>query len=463
MQNEKLKMKKIINKILVAVMFSIVNCAFLIASPAYAGTDLAVNCYDNGPCDISPANTPLFAETNILPGDRLYQRLTIQNYDVNDTCELVLDVSDASPVTPVNLAEQIFAAISDGTTTYAGSLVGGHPQAGFSYQNLYDSPPISLGSLAPFNSRIYTWYAEFDFDAGNEYQRSQTIFDFEINIACDGGGTTPTTSGGGSTSGGTSAPGPASPPRCEDEKPNGAPSLSATITGPNSVLLNWTPVSPVTHYALEFYRISDNEHYGSVNIGNVTSFTVDNLSGGGASYRFQVIPVNGCMPGDRSNETVVTPTGRVTVGRPTGGGQVLGVIEPEVSPTPELAASPAPEGQVLGESTCLPWKFYLPWILLIAQLVLILGADYYFRKDEGWTKQYLMVGITIISIVLFYLFRSCPCYADAWWLLLWLCKWYWLVSLLLSALLQAINYAFIEQTVAAQKELEVNQNKIEEV
>ncbi len=442
-------MKKILSSLLLALLFAV------IPSKVFAGTDLLVSCANEGPCEILPANTPLFEETNMMPGDQFEQILTVENNDTNDTCNLVLDVTDDTEEQEVNLAERIFAAIDDGTTTYIGSLDLGVPEDTYTYQDLYDADPISLGSLAPLTSRDFTWYALFDFTAGNEYQGVSSIFDFEINITCEGGvAPTPTPSDGGGTSGGGNSSGggggDASPPQCHDQKPDGAPFLSATATGANTVELTWTPVSPVTHYALEFYRVSDGERYGSVNIGNVTNFTVTNLSGGGASYRFQVIPINGCMPGDRSNEAEVTPTGGELEGRPTGGGQVLGVTEVlEESPEPESSPEPSPEPQVLGEATdaCVTWKWYLPWILLIAQIVLILAADYYLRSDTRWTKQYIAIGITLASIVIFYLLRQCQCYEGAWWFLNWLCKWYWLVALGLTVVGQVVNYAFIEEPI----------------
>ena len=131
-------------------------------------------------------------------------------------------------------------------------------------------------------------------------------------------------------------------------------------------------------------------------------------------------------------------------GRPIGeGGQVLGETTDE-APSPSPEASPSPSPAVLGETAeCASWRFYIPWILLVAQFFLILGSEYYFRKDEGWTKHYLAVGMTLLSIFLFYLLRVCDCYVGGSWLA-WLCKWYWLVSVLLTVLLKLFSYAFLE-------------------
>jgi hypothetical protein len=425
---------------------------------AQAGTDLVVTCANEGPCSVNPAATPLFYELNIYPGVTRTQQLTIINNDANDTCDLGLTVpAYRKPLGQVpNLQNAMFAAIVSGGTNYFGSVSGGAAVTGTTYNNLYTNHagfPLSLGSLAPGASRVYTWYATFDPAAGNEYENVETVFDFRVAISCSGGSSGSSGSGSGSgssgssgSSGGTS---PASPPVCNDGVPSSAPALSVTSVGTNTVSLSWTPVTPVTHYALVFTRTSDGAQYGSSNIGNVTSFTVQNLSGG-ANYTFEVFGVNGCAPGPRSS-TVNTGNvpGPFIASRPIGGGQVLGTTTASPSPSPSASPAPSASPTVLGttdEAVCKQYNQYIPWILLVVQLVFILGVEYYLRRDSGWTKHYLAVAITLASIVIFYLIRECDCYGkQGFSILVWLCTWYWLVSLLETGFLKLLSYAFIEE------------------
>ncbi len=266
------------------------------------------------------------------------------------------------------------------------------------------------------------------------------------NFSCTGEvlGTS-TTNGGG---GGGGSNGPAQPPVCHDDVPTSAPTVTITNVGANTVTLSWTAVSPVTHYALYFQRISDGAEYGAPDIGNVTTYTITNIPGG-ANYKFQVFGVNGCAPGPRSGFATKTVPGGSTSGRPLGGGgQVLGTtveVSPTPSPSPEV--TPSPLGEVLGATaaTCQSWKFYLPWILLVAQFLGILLLEYLRRGDGSWFKHLIAIIITIISIVLFYWLRDCPCNSGNMWLA-WLCKWYWLVAVVLTILLKGFSYAFLDES-----------------
>lgn len=434
-----------------AAVFLAMSMAHQLAPTAFAGTDLLVTCANQGPCSVLPAATPLFFETNLIPGQTRTQSLTVLNLDSDDTCQLGLTVPDYRKPGGqiVNLESQLFASIRSGTTNYFGTFAAGEAQPGTTYQNLYQNHqvlPLTLGTIAPGGSRVYTWSATFNAAAGNEYQGVESVFDFQLALSCTGGAPTPTPSSSSGSSG-SSSPGntsPASPPVCSAATPSQVTGLQITAVGTNTVSLSWNPASPATHYALIFTRTSDGAQYGSPNIGNVTSYTVTNLSGG-ANYTFQVFAVNDCQPGERSAiaTTGVVP-GPELGGRPTGpSGEVLGEQVDLSSPTPTPVA-----GQIAGladeVAPCVSWRVYLPLILLLMQLLFILIAEYYFRKDEGWTKHFLTVGITFVSIVLFYLLRECACaYANFW--LAWLCKWYWVIALLLTGILRAIGYAFIEE------------------
>jgi hypothetical protein len=113
---------------------------------------------------------------------------------------------------------------------------------------------------------------------------------------------TPTTSDNSNNSSGA--------PVCNAVKPGTPTILSAVRTG-NSEQLTWTSAANATYYSIVYGNLPDYQ-YGVANTGNVTSYTVNNLTAG-VVYHFAVNAVNDCMPGDTG-----TQSGTGT------GGQVLG-------------------------------------------------------------------------------------------------------------------------------------------
>jgi hypothetical protein len=427
-----------LKKILLSLVLGIA-AVFAHAGIALAGTDLSVNCPAIGTCSITPASTPLFNESGWIPGSTVTQKLSITN---SSSQSGYAAIQAANYIETLNLGQVVSLQIRQGsplgTLVYSVSSLQTFKNDGY-----FTIAPISAGQTLDFY-----FIATMSPAAGNEYQGSMVKFDLLAGLEIapiappSGGGT-----GTGSVAGATS---PAQPPVCSDTAPSSAPNVTITSSGANTVSLSWTAVSPVTHYALFFTRNSDGAQYGASDIGNVTSYTITQLSGGGASYTFQVMGVNGCAPGPRSNSAVTRAiTGAVLAGRPVGpGGQVLGVTT-EVSPTPSPSPIPSPTpGQVAGVSTemCTNWRQYIPWILLLIQFGAVLFFEYRYRHDSGATKHILAIVITVISIVLFYLLRECNCTGN-WNLLAWLCKWYWLVSIILTILLKAFSYAFLDESV----------------
>lgn len=411
-------------------------------APVLAGTDLTVNCaVAGGGCDLLPApGTPLFNETNILPGDSFVQTVTAINSGSDNGYFAFEALNLANTGSGVSLSDVITIEVRQG------SAVGPVVYGPISLTNMYQPDPnyVVLSQLNAGNSQDYYFIATFDVMAGNEYQNLASVFDLRLGfelIPSGGSGSNGGDGGGGSNSGGTSQ---ATPTPCNADVPTSAPSLSIVSTGVNTVSLSWTPVSPVTHYALVFTRNSDGEQYGSPNIGNVTSYTVTNLSGG-ANYTFQVFGVNDCAPGPRSNQAGSgLIAGSIITSRPIGSdGDVLGVeTETPVAESEETGILGAVEG--VTSEVCTTWRLYIPWILLIAQAVFIFINEYYFRRKRTNTKHFLTLGITLASIAIFYLVRECNCYGDWSWLV-WLCRWYWLVSAIISVVLRFFSYAFVEE------------------
>jgi hypothetical protein len=99
-----------------------------------------------------------------------------------------------------------------------------------------------------------------------------------------------------------------SSPICTDFIPQGkAPWLFGAIPeDTTSIRIYFTEASlPVTHYALVYGTNSGDYHYGVINMGlnerNQMSFKVKALAPG-TNYYFKIMAINGCSPGNWSNE-----------------------------------------------------------------------------------------------------------------------------------------------------------------
>lgn len=120
-------------------------------------------------------------------------------------------------------------------------------------------------------------------------------------------------SGNSNSAGSSSAP---SAPSCNDRKPDSAPKLYAiAVTGKNEVTLSWEKAKdPVTHYLISYGLQAGKPLYGNPNVGNVSSYKVQGLSGG-TTYYFRVRAVNNCAPGEVSNELSVKVGGKTLSGQ----------------------------------------------------------------------------------------------------------------------------------------------------
>lgn len=411
------------------VLLLFLGFGFLLTNPVLASTNLEVSCSAGNNCAISPANTPLFDEDKILPGDSFTQRVRATN-NSSDNATFAFSSSNLRPSpfpTPDLLSDKIMVTIRENSTT--GAIVYGPVTLTDLIANT--SSPVLLSSVNAGQYRDYYFTAEFDPSAGNEYQGIRSVFDLSFVFSM-----VPSSN---PTDNPTSSPGPASPPECKDEAPSTAPVLSwiESDTGDGQVTLSWTSVSPVDHYAINFGTQSGVYLYGNNNVGNQTSYTVTGLTPG-YQYFFQVLGVNGCMPGERSNEisTSGLNAGGAIVQAPEGftQGGVLG----EATESSQLA-SPEVAGAT---DSCSQFTSYIPWILLVLQFILVLLFEFLQRHTNRLRKYLLPLLTTILSIVLFYILRDCNCYEFS--LLSLLCRWYWIVSILLTGLLRVFSYSFLE-------------------
>jgi len=173
---------------------------------------------------------------------------------------------------------------------------------------------------------------------------------------------TPTNSPGvGGDSGGTNNPGA---PVCNDQKPGAPSNLRVTRISSTQVRLDWDHAGdPHTYYVVAYGPSIGNYPWGSPNVGNGTSYTVNSLTPG-AQYCFYVRAQNGCMPGDKSNEVCINSGSTVRILGATSnynplvegiresyGGDVLGTST-ELMATAEVVYSPnkLPSSNILDSS-----------------------------------------------------------------------------------------------------------------
>lgn len=106
---------------------------------------------------------------------------------------------------------------------------------------------------------------------------------------------------------------------CSDSPPGSTPQIiSAIAKGSNQIVLNWSSATnPVSHYLVSYGQASGQYIYGNPNVGGqgTTSYTVGSLSSG-KKYYFVVQAINGCTPGNFSNE-VSSIAGGTVVSTPT--------------------------------------------------------------------------------------------------------------------------------------------------
>jgi hypothetical protein len=394
-----------------------------------ASSDLTVDCLAGNNCSISPASTPLFFENNIMPGDAFVQRVRAEN-NSGENSTFAFSASNLRPSpfpTPDLLSDKIMITIRENTTN--GPVVYG-PMTLTDLIGSTSSPVL----LSPVNSHAYRdfyFHAEFDPSAGNEYQGVASIFDLSFVFSMVPAGDNPSDP--------PSSPSPASPTECTDEVPSSAPILYwiESNTDDGEVTLGWNSVSPADHYAINFGTQAGVYLYGNNNVGNQISYTVTGLTPG-YQYFFQVLGVNGCMPGPRSNEIATSGfyAGGAIVPAPEGftEGGVLG----EATESAELA-TPAVAGAT---DSCSSIKFFVPWVILLIQFILIMILEYFGGHTADKKKYILPILVTGLAIILFYLFKNCNCY-DLSFLAL-LCKWYWVVSILLTVIGRVLGYAFLE-------------------
>lgn len=413
-------------KFLLAILFLL-----LFPTNVLASNDLTVTCDGGGSCSKS-SSLPIFDDNSLYPGQTVSSKVTVNNTS-SFAGVFAFQVEDLSSslLNPV-----IYLSISNDQS--GNDLVYG-PVA----LDLINGSYITLNNFNPGGIRDYYFHAKFDIDADNAYRDLNT--DFDLTLGFDFVKTEKQSLNTSSISeGGKSSTSNSEAPKCENEDLlNAGPTNFRVVSQTNnSMTLAWDNLANATGYAIFFTR-ADGESYSvlpSMIPDRVTQYTINNLAA--ANYFVEIAGVGGNNQLCGSNRTSIGVSiyGPVVEGRPqTQEGDVLGKTYDENGQ--EISGV----GEVAGQSTqnCEAVGNYLPWVLLAIQSIFIFLVYYLYRSKKTVRKQLFSVLITLLSIIIFYLYRQCDCVEAFWWLI-WLCKWYFVASILESLLLQLINYSLIE-------------------
>ncbi len=111
-----------------------------------------------------PLSGPVFNIHNMLPGDCVTRTIKAKN---NGHQSINLSVKSTNEEDAQNLSTQITLEIKEGSNVYFSDTL----------KNFYDAQSVSLGSLGNNQELSFQFKACFSFNAGNEYQDTETEFD----------------------------------------------------------------------------------------------------------------------------------------------------------------------------------------------------------------------------------------------------------------------------------------------
>ncbi len=195
---------------------------------------------------------------------------------------------------------------------------------------------------------------------------------------------------------------------CVLARPASPTNITATVLNSTQVLLSWNGSSGTTHYGI-VYGIKPGVYiYGANNVGNVTSYTVSNLSPG-RRYYFAVFAVNDCAPSNYSAEvasavavqytyTSPNPTAMAYVaptpfdqaqGKPTPAAQVESEFKP-INPNSDalsflaLKPRPSPTSSPVAASSAVSnlFLYNLLWIVVAILILLIIIYILYRSRED---------------------------------------------------------------------------------
>ncbi|MCL5784253.1 MAG: fibronectin type III domain-containing protein [Patescibacteria group bacterium] len=275
------------------------------------------------------------------PGRIITKTINLKNSGA-DTSEMAIKGTRVGEAGALEQVMNVSLSAPEGPVIWAGSLA-----------DFYAQDVIRMGVFEPGKDLDYNFTVGMDYGAGNDYQNLQATMDLSVGFWTEPP-SSPTPSPASTSNGNGSRDvlgAGVSAPSCNDAKPATPNLLSAVVTGPNQVTLNWSKADGSVSYYLVAYGLESGKMlYGNPNVGgaDTTSYTVNDLSGG-TTYYFKVRAGNGCTPGELSNELSATPGGQAVTGTPAGFlPGVLGVTNEEAVPSSEPESS---QSGILGAET----------------------------------------------------------------------------------------------------------------
>jgi hypothetical protein len=384
-------------KKITALALVLIGCLFFIHPPAWAA-DLEVSC---GPDECTSLGTePLFSETGMFPGKEISKVIrAINNYD--EAREFAIEAVNLDSTGDLDKVLEIkIIELDSGTVVYSQNVLA----------NFVDQYHIlSEVSNLDDNFKEYEIIVNLPSWVGNNYQNKLLGFDLNLGfemIDAEVNPTptlTPTPSGPSNTPGAGPTNTPVPIDGCTADMPSDITNLTAT-GGINTVTLNWSASSPVTHYGIR-YGISPGSYlYGNVDIGNTTSYVVGGLSSG-FTYYFQVVPINDCQAGNWSNEVSAFVSTGAVLGEEETPPPATGFNEEEV----EVLGEETEPGEVGGEGELPPGetegitteKICWWWLLAISALIINI---IFVRKNKEKIKQNKRLWLipAVVSISAFF-------------------------------------------------------------
>lgn len=147
------------------------------AAPAWAADPDLIDVLE-----ITNTNNPIIVHENILPGDSFTDIMTVKNLtpDVAYDIAMNLDIDTTQGIIgfpDFRLERKIMVKIErDGNPIVLPN--------GLTESTLHDldETTITLGSIAPLDTEVFTIKAYFDINAGNEYQNTKVYFNLDIGV-----------------------------------------------------------------------------------------------------------------------------------------------------------------------------------------------------------------------------------------------------------------------------------------
>lgn len=369
---------KIINRLLVIILGTALALSCLTSQVYAASPSLSVQLLS---ATISGGSYSYSDSLNTSPGSEVTFYIELKNTTPSSTSsntliKLSLPDSFSSSANPtVSVTSSSGGGASDGTTV-----------------NFSSSSRLTLKS----NTTELTW--DRDGDGSKEFNGSKVgdsitssginIGDLQggdsfvvqvitkANVEGGNGGSSGSASGGTSSLGSSSTPAPVKQNTCTESKPEKVTKVFVNKVSPTSVNIEWRKSSSANNYNLVYGLSSGDYKYGVNNLGDISKTEVNYLDPN-ANYYFAVLSINGCMPGELSNE-VSTITQRAQAQPSPSPASVKSEVKaasivstPSPTPTPKPTPSPVP---VVSKTQTLGWKLAkltLPILLVTALFSLL--------------------------------------------------------------------------------------------